>query len=112
MQINFEQLRSIMKESGVPVYRDQAPTTAKYPYIEYEFVNEMHKRASSKVLKSMPLYQIALITDGTEKDCEPLKAVLDKYGVVYSQFEGYPYDENDDTIIQFITNVRCVHDVS
>lgn len=99
-----------MKESGLSVYRDNAPTTAKYPYIVYEFVNEMHKRASSKVLKSMPLYQIAVITDGIETDCEPLKNVFNKYGVVYEQFEAHPYDENDDTIIQFITNVRCVHD--
>ena len=78
MQISFQELRDIMKKSGIPVYRDNAPTTANYPYIVYEFVNEQHKRASSKVMKSMPLYQIALITDGTEKDYEPLKVVLTK----------------------------------
>lgn len=110
MSINFQQLRTIMKESGIPVYRDSAPTTANYPYIEYEFVNETHKRASSKVLKSMPLYQIAVVTKGIETDYEPLKDVFNKYGIEYSQFEGYPYDENDSTITQFITNVRCVND--
>lgn len=110
MQINFQQLRAIMKESGMSVFRDEAPTKAKYPYIIYEFVNEIQKRSSSKVLKSMPLYQIAVITDGTEQDYEPLKAVFNRRGVVYSQFEGYPYDENDSTVMQFITNVRCVHD--
>lgn len=97
-----------MRESGLPVYRDGAPTNAKYPYIVYEFVNEMHKRSSNKVVKSLPLYQIAVITDGTEADYEPLKEVFNKYSVPYEMFEGYPYDENDDTVMQFITYVRCV----
>ena len=108
MQINFEQLRTLMKQSDLPVYRDEAPTTAKYPYIVYEFVNEQHKRASNKVLKDMPLYQIAVITNGTEKDYEPLKAVFNEAGMSYSQFDGMGYDENDDTITQFITYVRCI----
>ncbi|OBZ60092.1 hypothetical protein BAQ45_11540 [Bacillus pacificus] len=109
MQISFQQLRDIMKKSGIPVYRDDAPTGAKYPYIVYEFVNEQHKRASSKVMKSMPLYQIAVITNGTEKDYEPLKVVFNESGVSYSQFDGMGYDENDDTITQFITYVRCAN---
>lgn len=108
MQINFEQLRTLMKQSGIPVYRDEAPTTAKYPYIVYEFVNERQLRASNKVLKDMPLYQIAVITNGTEKDYEPLKTVFNEAGVSYSQFDGMGYDENDDTITQFITYVRCI----
>ncbi|PGW64307.1 hypothetical protein COE18_06640 [Bacillus cereus] len=108
MQISFQELREIMKKSGIPVYRDSAPTTAKYPYIVYEFVNEQQLRASNKVLKSMPLYQIAVITNGNEKDYEPLKAVFNKVGVSYSQFDGMGYDENDDTITQFITYVRCI----
>lgn len=109
MQINFQQLRTILKESGLPVYRDEAPTTVIYPYIIYEFVNETHKRASGKVLKSMPLYQIAVVTKGTESDYEPLKVVFNDHGVEYSSFEAIPYDENDATITQFITNVRCVN---
>jgi len=107
MPINFQQLRSIMKESGIPVYRDAAPTTATYPYIEYEFVNEQHRRASNKVIADMPLYQIAVVTNGTEEDIKPLKDVFNKYGVEYSQFEAIPYDENDSTVTQFITMVRC-----
>jgi hypothetical protein len=109
MQISFEQLRAIMKTSGIPVYRDEAPTIATYPYIIYEYVNETHRRASNKLLKSMPMYQIAIITDGTEKDYEPLKSVFNDNGVEYSMFTGIPYDENDDTITQYITNVRCVN---
>lgn len=109
MQINFQTLRDIMKESKIPVYRDSAPTNAEYPYIEYEYVNETHKRSSSKVLKSLPLYQIAVVTNGIETDYEPLKNAFNQYGISYSQFEGFPYDENDSTITQFITNVRCVN---
>lgn len=107
MQINFQQLRQIMKESGMPVYRDGAPVNAKYPYIVYEFVNETHKRSSNKVIKSMPLYQIAVITNGTESDYEPLKEVFNEYNVPYEMFEAIPFDENDDTVTQFITYVRC-----
>lgn len=108
MPINLQQLRSIMKESGIPVYRDGAPTTAKYPYIVYEFVNERHKRVSNKVIKSLPLYQIAVITDGTETDYEPLKRIFDTHNVQYGMFFGGPYDENDKTVTQYITNVRCI----
>ncbi|PFM61448.1 hypothetical protein COJ52_05145 [Bacillus cereus] len=106
MQINFQQLRNLMKQSGIPVYRDNAPTKTDYPYIVYEFVNETHKRASSKVLKSMPLYQIAVITNGTEKDYEPLTAIFNENGVEYASFSGIPYD---DTVTQFITSVRCIN---
>ncbi|MDZ5606359.1 hypothetical protein U2I54_04370 [Bacillus pseudomycoides] len=109
MQINFQQLRTLMKQSGIPFSRDSAPTNADYPYIVYEFVNEQHKRASNRVVNSMPLYQIAVITDGTEKDYEPLKDVFNDAGVSYASFEGFPYDENDDTITQFITYVRCAN---
>lgn len=109
MQISFEQLRAIMKESGISVYRDSEPTNAVHPYIVYEYVNETQRRSSNKVLMSMPLYQIAVITKGTESDYEPLKEVFNAHGVEYSQFEGIPYDENDATITQFITTVRCVN---
>lgn len=95
-------------ESGLKVYRDDAPMEAEYPYIVYEFVNETAKRTSSKVFKSMPMYQITVVTDRTEEDCEPLKATFNEYQVEYSQIEGMPYDENDDKIMQFITYVRCV----
>jgi hypothetical protein len=55
------------------------------------------------------MYQIAVVTKGTESDYEPLKDVFNAHGVSYSQFEGFPYDENDSTITQFITMVRCVN---
>ncbi|UAL46810.1 hypothetical protein K7887_18370 [Sutcliffiella horikoshii] len=109
MSVSFQQLRSILKESGLPVFRDEPASSVTYPYVVYEFVNETHKRASSRVLKSLPMYQISVITNGVETDYEPLKNALNSYGVSFSQFEGLPYDENDDTITQFITYVRCVN---
>lgn len=110
MQINLQQLRDIMKQSGLPVYRDDAPTNAIYPYIVYEYVNETHRRSSNKVLRSMPMYQIAVITDGTEQDYEALKRSFNHYGIEYSMFFGIPYDENDSKVMQYITNVRCAAD--
>lgn len=111
MPINFQQLRTILKslEPGIKIYRDDAPSTAIYPYIIYEFVNEQHKRASNKVLYDMPLYQIAFITKGVESDLKPLKDVLNNNGVSYEPFTASGYDENDSTITQFITYVRCLN---
>lgn len=110
MPINFEKLRELMKASKMNVYRDEAPTEAKYPYIIYEFVNERHRRSSNKVFADMPLYQIAVVTDGIESDIGPLKDVLNSNGVSYEAFAASPYDENDATITQFITYVRCINE--
>lgn len=107
MTIRLDELRAIMKESGMSVYRDEAETNAQYPYIVYEFVNSIKKWASGKVIYAMPLYQISVVTNGTEKDYKPLRNAFEKHGVSYDQFQGVPYDENDSTITQFITNVRC-----
>lgn len=107
--VTFEQLRTILKSTGIKVYRDEAPSDATLPYIVYEFVGEIQKRASNKVIFSLPLYQIAYITAGIEDELEVLKEKLDEKKVLYEQFESIPFDENDDTIVQFITYVRCIH---
>lgn len=110
MQINFQQLRAVLKSSNLKVYRDAAPIDEPYPYIVYQFVNEQYKRASDNVLKDMPLYQIAVVTDGTEADIEPLKAVLKTNRVLFEPFIFGPYDiENDSMVTQYITYVRCVN---
>lgn len=108
MQINLNELREVLKLSGLPVYRDSAPVSASYPYIVYEYVQESHRRASNKVLKSAPLYQIAVITAGLESDYKELRDLLDAKQIAFTSFFSIPFDENDDTITQFITNVRCV----
>lgn len=112
MPINLQQLRIILKSTGINVYRDEAPSSAEYPYIIYEFVNEQYKRASRKVFADMPLYQIAYITEGVESDLRPLKDVLNRHAVQYDSFTSAPYDENDKKITQFITYVRCVNEQS
>lgn len=109
MQIDFETLRRLLKSTNIPVYRDEAPTTEEYPYIIYQFVNEQYKRASNKVMNELPLYQIAFITEGTESELRPLKAVLKNNDVLFETFVKGPYSlENDDRVTQYVTFVRCV----
>lgn len=108
--MTFQDLRDILKSTGINVYRDDAPSSAKLPYIVYEFVNEHHKRASNKVLADMPLYQIAYITTGIESELKVLKDAFNQNNVPYEQFIGLPYDENDSKVTQFITYVRCVNE--
>lgn len=110
MQISFQDLRNILKSTGIEVYRDEAPANQSYPYIIYEFVNEQHRRTSNKVIADMPLYQIAYITKGIETELKTLKDALNAHQVPYEPFRSMPYDENDDTITQFITYVRCINE--
>lgn len=112
MSISFEELRTLLNSletNKLKVYRDAAPSSAKYPYIIYEFVDEKYKRASSKVLADMPLYQISYVTDGIETELSTLKKVLNENKVAYSSFTADPYDENDSDITQFNTYVRCIN---
>ena len=108
MIINLQKLREIMNESGIPYFRDEAPTSQSYPYIIYEFVDETHRRASNSVLASLPLYQIAVVSEDTERAYKPLQHALEKYQVSFGTFSGGPYDENDSRITQYVTYVRCV----
>lgn len=109
MPISFQELRTLLKSSGLPVYRDEAPTTAQYPYVVYEFVNESKKKASNSILYHKPLYFIAVVSDGTESDYLPLRGVLEKRKVDYEDFIAGPFEEeNDSRITQYITYVRCI----
>lgn len=107
MPINLDQLRIVLKSTGLPVYRDEAPTNAAYPYIVYEYVMDDYKRTSNRIFQSRTEYQISVITDGTEKDYWPIRDKLDAAGVTFSPFSVLPFDENDDKIMQFITYARC-----
>lgn len=110
MQINFQGLRTLLKSSGLSVYRDEAPTSATYPYIVYEFVNETKKNASNSVLYHKSLYFIAVVSDGTEIDYLPLQKVLEDAKVSYEDFISGPFEEeNDSRITQYITYIRCVN---
>ncbi|MCQ6531312.1 hypothetical protein, partial [Bacillus mycoides] len=70
----------------------------------YEFVNEQHKTPSNKVLKSMPIYQIAFITNGTEEDNEPLKVVFNDAGVCYCKIFGVGLCANESPIKEILTD--------
>lgn len=109
MQISFDHLITLLESTGIEVYRDEASTSAEYPYIIFEFVNVQQRRSSNKVFVDMPLYQIAYVTGGVETEIEPLKKVFNDNNVAYEGFTSIPYDENDDKITQFITYVRCVN---
>ncbi|EGO7769055.1 hypothetical protein O2N11_000387 [Enterococcus faecalis] len=110
MSISFEKLRIALKSVGVPVTRDKAEKGTNYPYIVYSNVSQGKKMASSKVHRRMPYYQISFYTTGTEKDLIALENALEEAGIPYTDFVGIQGDENDDTVTNFYTYVRCIED--
>ncbi|KAJ85334.1 hypothetical protein [Enterococcus faecalis] len=110
MSISFEKLRITLKSVGVPVTRDKAGKGTDYPYIVYSNVSQGKKMASSKVHRRMPYYQISFYTTGTEKDLIALENALEEAGIPYTDFVGIQGDENDDTVTNFYTYVRCIED--
>ncbi|HFU6614252.1 TPA: hypothetical protein ACGPI5_002769, partial [Enterococcus faecalis] len=102
--------RAALKTVGVPVTRDKAEKETGYPYIVYSNVSQGKKMASSKVHRRMPYYQISFYTTGTEKDLIALENALEEAGIPYTDFVGIQGDENDDTVTNFYTYVRCIED--
>ena len=47
-------------------------------------------------------------TTGTEKDLTDLENALENAGISYADFVGIQGDENDDTVTNFYTYVRCI----
>ncbi|OSH09766.1 hypothetical protein EFDM72_2078 [Enterococcus faecalis] len=90
--------------------RDKAEKGTDYPYIVYSNVSQGKKMASSKVHRRMPYYQISFYTTGTEKDLIALENALEEAGIPYTDFVGIQGDENDDTVTNFYTYVRCIED--
>ncbi|OJG57022.1 hypothetical protein RV08_GL002257 [Enterococcus mundtii] len=64
--------------------------------------------ASGKVYKKMPYYQISFFTLGTEQDLVVIEQALEKVGIPYADFVGIQGDENDETVTNYYTYVRCV----
>lgn len=108
MSINLNELKAILKSVNPRVYRDQAPKNTDYPYIVYSNISIGKKKASSKLFKLMPLYQVSLFTLGTESDVIPLEKALSN--IPHPDFFGVQGDENDDTVTNFYTQVRVVED--
>ncbi|MDT2011189.1 hypothetical protein [Carnobacterium divergens] len=107
MSINLKELVSILKKTGIPVYRDDAPVGKTLPYIVYEFVDDVPSFASNRVLQELSRYQFSYITNGVESELVKIKQTLDEKKIMYSGFDAGPYDENDMSITQFNTYVRC-----
>lgn len=108
MSNSFEELRSALKSTSYPLFRDKAPKDTKYPYLVYSFVSQGKKIASGSVYRKLPLYQVSLFSAGTEKDLSLLEKVLNDSNIPYRDFASIQGDENDDTITHFYTYVRCV----
>ncbi|HFJ5144221.1 TPA: hypothetical protein ACGUXD_001061 [Enterococcus faecium] len=110
MSISFDELKTALKSTKLPVFRDKARLGTMYPYIVYSNVSNSKKMASGKVYKKLPYYQVSLFTAGTEQDLRVLEHALENAGILYTDFVGIQGDENDDTITNFYTYVRCVED--
>jgi len=107
MLISLEELRNILKQSKIPYYRDNAPNNAKYPYLIYEYVQDLNVHAGNQIVRELQEYQLSYITVGVESELDPFKKLLHDNKVIFSPFNGVPYDENDLTITQFVSYVRC-----
>ncbi|MHC5215400.1 hypothetical protein ACYSNR_01960 [Enterococcus sp. LJL128] len=111
MLTSFERLRALLDETNYQVFRNKAPKGTDYPYIVYSFIVKRKKMASSSVFKRLPMYQVSLFTDGTERDLKPIESVFESNQISYSSFASMQGDENDETITQFYTQVRVIENV-
>lgn len=108
MLISFDELKTALKSTKLPVFRDKARLGTMYPYIVYSNVSNSKKMASGKVYKKLPYYQVSFFTLGTEQDLVVIEQALQNAGIPYSDFTGIQGDENDDTVTNYYTYVRCV----
>lgn len=108
MSSSFEELQKALESTGLSVHRDKAAKDTHYPYIVYSNVSKGKKMASSKIHRRLPYYQISFYTTGTEQDLKTLETELETAGILYSDFVGIQGDENDDTVTNYYTYVRCV----
>lgn len=111
MSINFQQLRTLLKSTGLPVHKNKALTNSTYPFIVYSFISEDFKRASGSIYKRRLLYQVSLYTKGEETDFNVVTKVFNDNKVPFNSIMSIQGDENDDTVTNFFTNVRCIEDV-
>jgi len=110
MSTSFNELIKALKSTKLPVFRDKAALGTMYPYIVYSNVSINKKMASGKVYKKMPYYQISFFTLGTEQDLVIIEQVLEKASIPYADFVGIQGEENDDTVTNYYSYVRCVED--
>lgn len=111
MLVSFEELKKVLQSTGLEVTRDRAINEADYPYIVYSHVNQGKKKASSKIHRKLPYYQVSLFTSGTEQDLEILEEALNRAGIPYADFASIKENENNDIITNYYTYIRCVEHV-
>lgn len=107
MLISLSELKKILDAAKITYFRDDAPDGQEYPYLIYEYVQDIQVHAGNKVIRELQEYQLAYITIGIESELNPLKKALDENRVLFSPFNGMAYDENDDTVTQYVCYVRC-----
>ena len=110
MSINSNQLVELLESTGYEVYLGEAAKNQAYPYIVYSFVGEDDKKASSKIFKTLPYYQVALFTEGDREDLNQIKKVFNDDRVPFKPFQSLSYKENNKQITNFYTYVRCLED--
>lgn len=111
MSINLTELKALLKLTTIPVFRNKAPDGQGLPYIVYTFISEGNKRASGIIYKRLPLFQISLFTKGPEEEFHAITNLLDRKKIPFSTVMSTQGDENDDTVTNIYTNVRCIEDV-
>ncbi|EAC4521939.1 hypothetical protein AAU18_04445 [Listeria monocytogenes] len=109
MWIDFDTFRSLLKRTGVPVYRDKAVNNDNYPFIVYTHAFEKDKRASNKLIRNIKTFQVSLFTTGTEEEIKVLTNIFNTYPVAYASFRSISGDENDDTVTNFFTYVEVMY---
>lgn len=107
MLIDIKKLSTILKQTGFRVAQDTLPTEGNLPHISYHSVTRKNKRASNAVFAKQPLYQVSLFTYEPLNDIKALEAVLDGYGVKYTDF-GRMEEDDGKRIYHFYSYVRCI----
>lgn len=107
MSISFDELKTALKSTKLAVFRDKARLGTMYPYIVYSNVSNSKKWHPVKSIK-ITLLPSLFFTLGTEQDLVVIEQALQNAGIPYSDFTGIQGDENDDTVTNYYTYVRCV----
>ena len=108
MSVSQEQLVAVLKSTGYLVYQNEAKKNQDYPYLVYSFVSEDDKKASGKIFKTLPYYQISLHTEGDRDDLKKIRKAFNDQLVPFKPFQSLSYKENNKHVTNFYTYVRCL----
>lgn len=108
MLINFDEFRGRLKESGLPLFRDEAPKGEPLPYLIYSSTGVSEVWGSSRSQSTLCEYQVSLFTMGTEQELLPINRLLSN--IPHRPWVSQQGDENDSTVTNFFTYVRVLID--